>query len=190
MPHPAVFLDRDGTLIEEVGYLDRIERLELFPWSLEAVRLLNRAGFRVVVITNQAGVARGYFGEDFVRRTHQHLDGLVRASGGEVAGYYYCPHHPDADVEEYRRTCECRKPSPGLLLRAAREHDLDLARSFAVGDRWTDVEAGARAGARTVHVRSGYGSVEAARGASSMAADFQAENLIDATTWILRQRGC
>lgn len=190
MPVPAVFLDRDGTLIEEVGYLDRIERLELFPWSLDAVGLLNRAGFRVIVITNQAGVARGYFGEEFVRQTHAHLDGLVRAAGGEVAGYYYCPHHPQADMPQYRQDCDCRKPGPGMLLQAAREHDIDLSRSFAVGDRWSDIEAGHRAGARTVLVRSGYGSVEAARPGATIRADFQAETLIDATTWILRQRDC
>lgn len=190
MPTPAVFLDRDGTLVEEVGYIDRLDRIALFPWSLDSVRLLHRAGFRVVVITNQAGVARGYFGEEFVRQAHEHLDALIRAAGGEVAGYYYCPHHPDASVPEYRGSCECRKPAPGLFLRAAREHSIDLARSFAVGDRWTDVEAGARAGVRTVLVLSGYGSVEAATKASTVSADFQADTLIDATTWILRQRGC
>jgi D-glycero-D-manno-heptose 1,7-bisphosphate phosphatase len=190
MSAPAVFLDRDGTLIEEVGYLDRLDRITLFPWSLDSVRLLHRAGFKVVVITNQAGVARGYFGEAFVRRTHDHLDGLVRAAGAEVAGYYYCPHHPQATVAEYRGSCECRKPAPGLLLRAAREHDIDLARSFAVGDRWTDIEAGAHAGVRTILVLTGYGSAEAAKKASTVTADFQADTLIDATTWILRQRGC
>ena len=190
MPVPAVFLDRDGTLIEEVGYLDRIERLQLFPWSLDAVGLLNRAGFRVIVVTNQAGVARGYFGEAFVRKTHAHLDALVRSAGGAVAGYYYCPHHPQGDVPEYRRACDCRKPEPGMLRQAAREHDIDLSCSFAVGDRWSDIEAGQRAGVRTVLVLSGYGSVEPARPGANIRADFQADTLIDATTWILRQRGC
>jgi D,D-heptose 1,7-bisphosphate phosphatase len=187
---PAVFLDRDGTMIEEVGYLDRLDRLTLFPWTLDSIRLLNRAGFRVIVVSNQAGVARGYFGEDFVARTHAHLDGLVHASGGEVAGYYYCPHHPDAPVPEYRQACDCRKPAPGLLQRAAREHQLDLGRSFLVGDRWTDIEAGIRAGVRSVLVRSGYGNAEAARPPVGTAAAAMAQTLIDATTWILRQRGC
>jgi D-glycero-D-manno-heptose 1,7-bisphosphate phosphatase len=190
MPEPAVFLDRDGTLIEEVGYLDRLERMAIFPWTLEAMRLLHRAGFRVIVTTNQAGVARGYFGEDFVARAHAHLDSLVRSAGGEVAGYYYCPHHPEADVREYRRACECRKPAPGMLLQAAREHDIDLSRSFAVGDRWSDVEAGTRAGVRTVLVLSGYGSASVSSAPAGIAATYQAETLIDATSWILRQRGC
>jgi D-glycero-D-manno-heptose 1,7-bisphosphate phosphatase len=117
MPHPAVFLDRDGTLIEEVGYIDRLDRMTLFPWSLDAVRLLYRAGFCVIVTTNQAGVARGYFGEEFVARAHAHLDSLIRAAGAEVAGYYYCPHHPEANVPEYRRACECRKPAPACSCR-------------------------------------------------------------------------
>jgi D-glycero-D-manno-heptose 1,7-bisphosphate phosphatase len=191
MPHPAVFLDRDGTLVEEVGYVDRLDRLVLFPWSLDAVRLLHRAGLRVIVTTNQAGVARGYFGEEFVRRAHAHLDAQIRAAGAEVSGYYYCPHHPDASVPEYRRTCDCRKPSPGMLLQAAREHDLDLSRSFAVGDRWSDVEAGTRAGVRSILVLSGYGSAESTRPRPNLRADHQADTLIDATTWILRQqRGC
>jgi D,D-heptose 1,7-bisphosphate phosphatase len=185
MSVPAVFLDRDGTLIEEVGYLDRLDRIALFPWSLEAVRLLHRGGFRVIVITNQAGVARGYFGEEFVRSTHAHLDSLVRAGGGEVAAYYYCPHHPDATVADYRRTCECRKPAPGMFLQAAREHDIDLARSFSIGDRLTDIEAGTRAGVRSVLVLSGYGQAQPGARAAH-----QAETLIDATTWILRQRSC
>lgn len=190
MPHPAVFLDRDGTLIEEVGYIDRIDRMVLFPWSLDAVRLLHTAGFRVIVTTNQAGVARGYFGEEFVADAHTHLDSLVRAAGAEVAGYYYCPHHPEANVPAYRRVCDCRKPAPGMFLQAAREHDIDVSRSFAVGDRWTDVEAAARAGIRPVLVLTGYGSVEAARPQPGLSAAFLAETLIDATTWILRQRAC
>ena len=107
---PAVFLDRDGTLIEEVGYLDRIERVEFYPWTVDAVKLLNRAGFRVVVVTNQAGVARGIFEERFVGDAHRHLDQRLAAGGARIDGYYYCPHHPDAPLEAYRRRCDCRKP--------------------------------------------------------------------------------
>jgi D-glycero-D-manno-heptose 1,7-bisphosphate phosphatase len=190
MPRPAVFLDRDGTLVEEVGYLDRLERMVLFPWTVDAVRLLHRAGLRVIVTTNQAGVARGYFGEDFVARAHAHLDRLFRQAGAEVTGFYYCPHHPEAEVPEYRVACECRKPAPGMLLEAGREHDIDLARSFAVGDRWTDVEAGVRAGVRSILVRSGYGTTQISRPPAGVSADHQADTLIDATTWILRQHAC
>ena len=184
----AVFLDRDGTFVEEAGYINRIDRLELFPWSLEAVRLLNRAGFRVIVVTNQAGVARGYFDEAFVRQAHDHLDGLIRAAGGRIDGYYYCPHHPDASVAEYRRTCDCRKPGTGMFLAAAREHGIDLSQSYAVGDRWHDVEAAQKAGVTAILVRSGYGLTELARPRAGLTPAHVADTLIDATTWILRQR--
>ena len=110
---PAVFLDRDGTVIQERGYLDRLELIELFPWSVEAIRLLKDAGYAVVIVTNQAGIARGYFDEAFVQAAHVHLDALLRESGAVVDGYYYCPHHPDGDVERYRLACDCRKPAPG-----------------------------------------------------------------------------
>lgn len=188
--NPAVFLDRDGTLIKEAGYLDRLDRLELFPWSLDAIRLLHRGGFRVVVITNQAGVAQGLFDEAFVREAHDYLGDRVRDAGAEVTAFYYCPHHPAAIVEEYRRSCECRKPAPGMFLQAAREHGLDLARSYAVGDRWHDIAAARAAGAVPVMVRSGYGASEIRRPRPDVAPAHIADNLIDATTWILRQRGC
>jgi D-glycero-D-manno-heptose 1,7-bisphosphate phosphatase len=184
----AVFLDRDGTLIEEAGYINRLESLRLFPWSLDAVRLLNRGGFRVIVVTNQAGVARGYFGDAFVRRAHEHLASAIRASGGEVDGFYHCPHHPDAVVAEYRKSCDCRKPAPGMLLEAAREHGLDLARSYAIGDRWHDIQAAQKAGATAVMVRTGYGSTELEKPRAGLTPAHVADTLIDATTWILRQR--
>ncbi len=187
MPRRAVFLDRDGTLIEEAGYINRIERLEFYPWSRDAVRLLNRAGFRAIVVTNQAGVARGYADEPFVRRAHAYLDEQIRLGGGEVDGYYYCPHHPEASVKEYRRTCECRKPAPGMFLQAAREHDIDLSRSFAVGDRWHDIEAAQRAGVTAVLVLTGYGASEVTKPKPGATPAHVADNLIDATTWILRQ---
>ena len=186
----AVFLDRDGTLVEEAGYITRIDRLQLYPWSRDAIRLLNRAGFRVIVVTNQAAVARGYVDEPFVRRAHAYLDEQIRLGGGTVDGYYYCPHHPDAAVEEYRRACDCRKPAPGMLLQAAREHDIDLSRSFAVGDRWHDIEAAQHVRAAAVLVRSGYGESELARPKAGVTPAHVADTLIDATTWILRQPGC
>jgi D-glycero-D-manno-heptose 1,7-bisphosphate phosphatase len=157
---PAVFVDRDGTLLEEVGYLDRLERLALFPYSVDAVRLLNRAGFRVVVITNQAGVARGFFGEGFVKEAHEFLDRTFRAGQARIDGFYYCPHLPEASVEAYRRQCDCRKPRPGMIRDAERDLDLDIPGSYVVGDRWLDVELGLAVGARTVLVRTGYGRTE------------------------------
>ena len=182
----AVLLDRDGTLIEEAGYLDRLERLVFFPYSVDAVRLLNQAGFVVVVVTNQSGVARGIVEETFVREAHEHITARLAGGGARVDGYYYCPHHPEAVRPEYRRTCDCRKPAPGLLHRAAKDLDIDLTRSFAVGDRWQDVEAGAAVGARGVVVRTGYGRITETSPRPGVAPAAVVDNLIEAVTWILR----
>ncbi|HEY3384190.1 MAG TPA: HAD family hydrolase [Vicinamibacterales bacterium] len=184
---PAVFLDRDGTVIEEVGYLNRLDRVAFFPWTVDAIRVLNESGFLVVVVTNQAGVARGYFEDAFVKETHAFIDGRLRGGRARIDAYYYCPHHPDGLVPEFTRPCECRKPKPGLIHRAARDLDIDLAHSFVVGDRWLDVELGRAAGTRTVLVRTGYGSDEEARPQDSAPADHVADNLMAAAAWILSQ---
>jgi len=186
MSRHAVFLDRDGTLVEEAGYLDRLERLVFFPYSIDAVRLLNRAQFAVVIVTNQAGVARGIFKEAFVAEAHQHITGRLSAGGAHVDGFYYCPHHPEAAIERYRKSCDCRKPQPGLLRQAAHELDLALDRSFVVGDRWHDLEAGQRVGARGVLVRTGYGKTEEAAGRDGITPAAIVDNLMEAVSWILR----
>ncbi len=181
----AVFLDRDGTVIEEVGYLNRLDRVAFFPWSVDAIRVLNEAGLLVVVVTNQAGVARGYFDEALVRDTHALIDRRLAAGRARVDAYYYCPHHPDGVVESLRRTCECRKPKPGMIHQAACDLDIDVAGSFVVGDRWLDVEMGRAAGTAAVLVRTGYGQNEERRPGDQVAADFVADNLMDAASWIL-----
>ena len=183
----AVFLDRDGTLLEEAGYLDRLERLVFFPFAIDAIRLLNRGGFAVVIITNQSGVGRGMYEEEFVVRAHEVVDQRVRAGGGRIDGYYYCPHHPAAEVERYRRDCICRKPGPGMLQQAAAELNLDLARSYAVGDKWTDVQAGVAAGARGILVRTGYGRSSETSPKRPIVPEFVADDVIAAASWILRQ---
>jgi D-glycero-D-manno-heptose 1,7-bisphosphate phosphatase len=184
---PAVFLDRDGTLLEEAGYLDRLERLVFFPFSIDAVRLLNRGGFPVVVATNQAGIARGIIREAFVAEAHRHISDRLASGGARVEGFYYCPHHPEAVIDAYRVQCDCRKPKPGMLTRAAADHGLDLARSFVVGDRWHDLEAGQAVGGRTILVRTGYGRSEEAAGRAGVSPAVVVENLIEAVSWILRQ---
>jgi D-glycero-D-manno-heptose 1,7-bisphosphate phosphatase len=184
MSRPAVFLDRDGTLIEERGYLERLSELSLFPWTGDAVRLLNRAGLAVVVITNQSGVARGLFDEAFVDEVHQEIG--RRIGPAHVDRFYYCPHLPEARDVRYRTTCDCRKPLPGLIERACRELDLDASRSFMVGDRWLDVECGRAAGVRPLLVRTGHGAHEETSIASSVQADAILNNLMEAVGWILR----
>lgn len=183
---PAVFLDRDGTLIEDVGYLDRLERLRLYPWTIEAVRLINRAGYAVVVVTNQAGVARGLIEERVVHDVHDVLDRQLEAAGARVDGWYYCPHEPDAPIPAYRRDCDCRKPKPGLVRRAAADLRLDLARSIVIGDRWTDVQLGAAVGSRAIMVETGYGASQKRRQPPGIAADAIVKDLVEAVVWILR----
>jgi D,D-heptose 1,7-bisphosphate phosphatase len=186
---PAVFLDRDGTLIEEAGYLDRLDRLRFFPWTIDAVRLLNRAGLKVVVITNQSGIGRGLFDEAFVEATHRELLARLEAGGARLDGIYFCPHLPEAAVESYRMRCDCRKPATGMFSRAIDALGLDPARSFAVGDRWHDLEPAIALGGRGVLVRSGYGLSALARPNPRVSPAHVADNLMEATTWILRQRG-
>jgi D-glycero-D-manno-heptose 1,7-bisphosphate phosphatase len=162
-PHarPAVFLDRDGTLVEEVDYLVDPGQLRLIPGAAAAVRRLNEAGWPVVVVTNQSVIARGMASAQQLGQIHARLADLLRAEGARLDAIYYCPHHPDLGEPPYRAACECRKPLPGLLRRAARELDLDLARSAMIGDGLRDLEAGRAAGCeRLVLVRTGHGRAE------------------------------
>ena len=156
MGERAVFLDKDGTLIEDVPYNVRPELIRLLPGGAEGLRRLHAAGYRLIVISNQSGVAHGYFAEEALAGVERRLRQLLAEAGVPLAGFYYCPHHPDGSVAAYRVACACRKPEPGLLLRAAREHGLDLARSWFVGDILNDVEAGRRAGCRTILLDNGH----------------------------------
>ena len=159
---PAVFLDRDGTLNEDVGHLDRFDRLALFPFAIDAVRLLNQAGFPVVVLTNQGGVASGLVAESFVLNLHDVLRARFEAGGAVIERFYHCPHDPQAVVEVYRRGCDCRKPLPGMLRRAAADLDLAPTRSYVVGDKWSDIALASHVGATGILVRTGYGVTQEA----------------------------
>ncbi len=158
---PAVFLDRDGTMNEQMGYINHISRFHLLPGVAAAIRELNEHSIPVVVVTNQSGLARGYFPEELLAAVHEKLIRQLAEQGAHVDGIYVCPHHPEAKREEYRLTCDCRKPKPGLLLQAAREMGLDLAASFVVGDRWSDLKTAAACGAVPVLVLTGYGRGDA-----------------------------
>lgn len=179
---PAVFLDRDGTIAEEVGYLNHASRFRMFPWAVGALQRLNEAGYPVVVVTNQSGVGRGYFPESLVREVNQIMTQQLSKLGAKIDAIYYCPHTSDEN-------CHCRKPRTGMLERAAREHALDLQRSFVVGDRYGDIELARNAGARGILVRTGYGEGELAWRAAKWPTqpDFVAQDLAEATDWILRQ---
>jgi D-glycero-D-manno-heptose 1,7-bisphosphate phosphatase len=182
---PAVFVDRDGTLNREVDYLRRVADLRLLPGTAAAIRALGDAGFAVVVVTNQSGVARGLLTPANLAAIHDTLVRRLARNGARLAGIYACPHHPTAGAPPFRRRCRCRKPAPGMVFRAARELALDLARSYCVGDGATDLGLAAAIGTRGVLVRTGHGRItEAARDPrhpiAHVAANFRA-----AAEWII-----
>jgi len=190
MARPAVFLDRDGTMIEDVGYLSREADVHWFPFTVEAIRLLNRAGFLVCVTTNQSGVARGYYDEDAVRALHAHMSGYLSGGAATVDAWLHCPHHPNADVPVYRVECDCRKPEPGMIRQACERFDIDLSRSFVVGDKLADLGSAARVGARGVLVRTGYGDdVVRAHADGVPDAAYVADDLMAAVSWVLLESG-
>jgi D-glycero-D-manno-heptose 1,7-bisphosphate phosphatase len=187
---PAVFIDRDGTLTEEIGYVNHPSRLRLLPRSAEAIRRLNAAGVAAVVVTNQAGIARGYFSADVLRATNDTLVAQLKDAGAHLDGVYVCPHHPTEGAPPYRAACDCRKPAPGLLRRAAAELDLDLAASTVVGDKASDLVPARTVGARAVLVLTGYGlgEWEYRRAEFAAAPDLVADDLLDAVEWVLTPR--
>ena len=177
-----MFLDRDGTIAEEVGYLNHASRFRMFPFVAQAIGRLNEAKLPVLVITNQSGIGRGYFPESLVHAVHDLMTQQLKAAGAHVDGVYYCPHTGNDG-------CDCRKPKPGMLEHAAREHRLDLSRSFVVGDRYGDIELARRVGSRGILVRTGYGEGEIQWHAANWPAhpDLIAGDLAAAVDWILGQ---
>jgi len=156
----GIFFDRDGTLNTEVDYLSRPEELQLIPNAAQAIREANEFGVKVLIITNQSGIARGLFTEHDLEAIHERLRLLLARHGAHVDGIYFCPHHPEFGVAPYRKSCRCRKPKTGMLSKAASEHGVDLKQSFVIGDRCIDMQAGRAAGCTTTLVLTGYGAVE------------------------------
>ncbi len=180
MSNRAVFLDRDGTIMEDANYVGDLDRVILIPSAAQALRRLRDAGYKLFVITNQSGVGRGYFPREAVEQIHAHLDEQLAKAGVQFDRYYVCPHHPE-------NNCNCRKPKPKFLQDAAREFGLELARCFMIGDRPSDIQAGINAGTKTVLVLTGVGRETLAKG--EVSPDHLAENISDAADWILGQPG-
>lgn len=178
---PALFLDRDGVILVQKHVLARADEVEVIDGSAAGIRRANEAGVPVIVVTNQSGVARGYFDLAALAAVHHAMEKRLAKQRATVDAIYFCPHHPEGKVRAFRRTCRCRKPAPGMLRRAAREHRLDLARSVIVGDRLTDLQAGAAVGAAGVLVRLGHGAREDA----SQAHCLVTENLEEAISMVL-----
>ena len=188
MKRPAVFIDRDGTISEEVGYINHPSRFRVFPYAAGAIKLLNDQGWLAVVITNQAGVARGYFSESMIETVHDNLRRELREKGARVDAIYYCAHHPSVGEPPYRQECDCRKPKPGLVTRAGKDLDIALEQSWMIGDRYGDIELARNAGVRSALVLSGYGrgEWENQRSQWQQQPDLVAENLLAAVASILK----
>jgi D-glycero-D-manno-heptose 1,7-bisphosphate phosphatase len=184
---PAVFIDRDGTMTVEGGYINHPSRLRLISGTAEAIRLLNQNDVFAVVVTNQAGVARGYFTEDLVHVVHEKLHAMLARKGAALDAIFYCPHHPHEGPPEYRIDCNCRKPRTGMIEAACRQLPIDLSRSYMVGDKISDSEFGHKLGLRTVMVMTGYGrgEYEFQRQEWRDSPDHFAKNLHEAVKWIL-----
>lgn len=197
----VIFLDRDGTMNEEVHYLHKPEDLKLLPGIGQAVRRFNEAGYQVVVVTNQAGVARGYYTEQDVIELHAYLNRMLKEEGAHVDAFYYCPHHPEHGIGPYKTECRCRKPGIGMFEQAeqAFKDGINKEESYMIGDKLLDVEAGHRYGVRSVLVGTGYGGKireeQSAKGLLDEdgkcldgSYDFYAEDLVQAAEWILRDQ--
>lgn len=189
----AVFLDRDGTINEEVGYLDNLDKLKIIPAAYEAIRLINLSGMKAIVVTNQAGVARGYFTEKFVRQTHEIIQAALRENKASINKFYYCPHHPTEGTGIYLQNCNCRKPLPGMLLQAAHDLDIELGSSYMIGDTYRDMEAAKKVGVKGILVKTGYGrEVVQAVGPDEATAenkpDFVADDILEAVKWIMKDK--
>ena len=189
----AVFLDRDGTINEEVGYLDSIDKLNLFAYTSEAIRLINESGMKAVVMTNQSGIAKGYFTEEFVRTVHKRIQEMLRERGAFIDAFYYCPHHQTEGVGIYLQSCACRKPEAGMLVQASKDLDIDLRRSYTVGDMLKDIQVAHTVGAKGILVKTGYGINTIEKDLASESSEicqpsYIAEDILDAVKWIMKDR--
>jgi D-glycero-D-manno-heptose 1,7-bisphosphate phosphatase len=157
MKNSAVFLDRDGTINEEMGYINHPERFIIFPFVADSIKLFNKLGLKVIVVTNQSGVARGYFDESLVIELHDRLSKNMNEQGAKIDAIYYCPHHPKEGKGQYKLDCNCRKPKPGMVLKAVAEHKIDLKNSYMIGDRYKDIVFANNLNMRSGLVLTGYG---------------------------------
>jgi D-glycero-D-manno-heptose 1,7-bisphosphate phosphatase len=189
MKRPALFMDRDGTVSEEVGYVNHPSRFRVFPYAAEAIKLLNDHGWLAILVTNQAGVARGYFAEDIIVQVHERLRCDLETGSAKLDAIYYCAHHPSVGEPPYRLDCDCRKPKTGLIDRAARDFQIDLARSWMVGDRYGDIELARNAGLHSAFVLSGYGrgEWEFQRGSWKLEPELVAEDLLEVARTVIER---
>ena len=187
MKRPAIFMDRDGTINEQMGYINHPSRFVLLPGVIEAVRLLNENNFLTIVVSNQSGVARGYFPIDLVDKVHASLRASLKEKGARIDGIFFCPHYPRGVVERYTSECDCRKPATGLIDQARDAFDIDMSSSYVVGDRYTDIELARRSNLKGILVETGYGrgEIEYIIPHKPVKPIYIARDLLDAVRWIV-----
>jgi len=185
---PAVFMDRDGTINEQMGYINHISRFVVLPGTAEAIRLLNKTGFLAIIVTNQSGVARGYFPIELVDEVHNHLRHVLQKEDAVIDDILFCPHYPKGKVEEYDLGCNCRKPKPGLIQKACRKFDIDMDRSYVIGDRVSDIELAERCRLKGILVKTGYGKGDLAYVFPNRQLQpfYVAKDLLAAVQWIIK----
>lgn len=178
----AVFLDRDGTINEEMGYINHLSRFRIFDYTFNAIKIFNNLGFKVIIITNQSGIARGYFDENLLSRVHKELLNQAKVNHAHIDKIYFCPHHKNGIVKKYKIECECRKPKPGMLLRAQQELKISLENSYLIGDRYKDMQFANNNGIKSILVKTGYGLGEYSfqRENWPQKPDFIKDNLLEA----------
>jgi D-glycero-D-manno-heptose 1,7-bisphosphate phosphatase len=183
----AVFIDRDGCLIHELGYISKLKNIKFFKRSFDALRLLQENGFKIVIVTNQSGVARGYFPESFVKKTHLYIAAELKKKGLKIDAYYYCPHHRKATIAKYRKDCDCRKPRQGMIKKAVKKFNLDLRQSFTMGDKLSDVKLGHNGKMKGILVQTGFGRWQKTLiGKERVKPDFIAKDFYSGAKWVVR----
>lgn len=187
---PAVFIDRDGTVNEQMGYINHPDRFVILPGVADAFRVLNKNGFLAIIISNQSGVARGYFPVELVDKTHDLMMQSLLRKGASVDGIFFCPHYPRGVVPEYSLDCDCRKPKTGLIKKACEHFDIDMSRSYMIGDHYTDMELADRAEIKGILVKTGYGRgvIEYNLPGMTFQPCYIAEDLLDAVKWIIKKQ--
>ena len=189
MKRPAVFIDRDGTINEQMGYINHVSRFVLLPGTAEGIRLLNRHQYLAIIVSNQSGVARGYFPMELIDRVHAHMKDLLAKEGANIDGIFFCPHYPRGIVPEYSVECDCRKPGTGLVQKACEEFDIDMKNSYVIGDRCSDIELAERSNLQGIMVTTGYGlgDIEYVLPHKTFKPRHIAKDLLHAVRWIIEQ---
>ena len=187
MKNKAIFLDRDGVLIREVGYLSDLAKVSFYNGNIEALKIFKKAKFKIIVISNQSGVARGYFTEEFVKKTHKFIQEKLKKFNLKIDAFYYCPHHTkDVKIKKYFKDCNCRKPKPGMVKKAEKRFNIDLKNSWVIGDKLTDIELGKNLKMKTILLLTGFGKEQRELMDDKTKPDFICKNLYSAAKIIER----